>query len=198
MRFFFWLFNPSLYRALQPYRVTDDAQMPLAYQNVPGGRPLSTDWGFLWLPSWLQPWQKVPRMERSYRAPQPFKCTSGKFSQQYVLSDPDYPLAPGAQTMMRDYNTVNGTFRLLHVLADVAEDDGWATFSANLGGVERHAFTQFHKRLWNWIPFIGGRTLKFYWGARPDLNVSAPQAIGGSIRSDMDVWFPEGGVTLVK
>lgn len=191
------LFNPSLFDAIQPYAITSDAQMPLAYQKAAGGRWLSNDWGLLWLPSYLQPWQKIPRMDRAYRPPMPFKQTSGKGSKQWMLCDPSYPLSPGAQTMMRDFFTVNGTFSLLHVLVDVADDDGWAVFAGFIGGVWRpRTFIQYHKLI-N-IPLVGPRTVKFYWGFRPDITVSAPLAAGGPIRSDVAGWFPEGGVTLVK
>lgn len=185
-------FNTRLFDSIQPYRVTDDALMPWAYQFAnPNGRPLHDDWGVMGKLSWLQPWQKVRRMDCAYRVPLPFDISGDvAVEEKWIIWDPSYPAAPGLRIEDRDARTDHGTFRVPHALVKYA-GYGLAHYSAFIGG--------------EWIPnvftkYTGlhfGRRLSWYKGLHQDLHVSPPDE-NGITRSDLMAWYPELACSWVR
>lgn len=189
-------FDPKLYDLLQPYRAKE-SEMPWAYsRSNPKGRVLSDDWGVVGTAPALQPWQKIPRLDRTYRPPLPFRQSRGKGRKDWMLGDPDYPLAPGTAVNVTPYTwMLDGklvTQNLLQVQVDVAEDDGYAEFECFLDGEWRVVVKRWHKK----IPFTN-KMLKVIWGMRQDVTASPPAVLGGPVQSDWMAWFPEWGCTLV-
>lgn len=75
---------------LAPYRVTNDADLPWAYQTAnPQGRPLHDDWFFD---------KDEPRINTAFKVPLPFKKIAGNAEPEWVPLLKDWPLAPGAIT----------------------------------------------------------------------------------------------------
>ncbi len=176
-------FDSATYDAIQQYRVTDDALMPLAYQFAnPNGRPYHNDWGVMGALSCLQPWQKIMRMDTAYRVPLPFKGTGGAFEKRWMLWDPSYPTSPGLQIEDRDIWDGAATQRLPHALIDCAvEGMGATTFSAWIGDTWRPVFTQYRR-------VIFGRLFAHYSGGlKQDVTVTPVQ--GGGIKSDITGWW---------
>lgn len=172
------LFNPSLFDAIQSYSVTNDALMPLAYQNIPGGRPLHNDWGIMStnpILMFLQPWQKIKRMDCAYRVPLPFKQTKGECAPQWMLWDPSYPASPGLQTEVRSDGYT-------YALVDCAvEGSGGAEFSVWLNGSWTPCFTSYRKVIFN-------RLFAHYSGGLKQ-DVTVVPMPDGTIKSDIMGWW---------
>lgn len=162
--------NPSLYDAIQTYRVKDDALMPEEYRE--GNRPLHDDWAFF---------KSVRRMDCAYRVPLPFRVIEGSFTRAWMLFDPAYPLSPGAET-----KTEGG---LLYVLTDRG-GYGLVKYEAFIGGTWRPVFTKYTR-------VILGKRLSWYKGLHQDNHVSPPEN-GKPIRSDLMCWFPELAMSWIK
>lgn len=186
--------DPKLYDLVQPYRVVSDAQMPLAYQNIPGGRPLHNDWGIMSdnpVLKFLQPWQKIPRMRCAYRLPLPFRISKGAKTQKYMPWSATYPLAPGVQLTPLAIEAADGSTVIVpHALVDVGSE-GWATFEAFFPhlGEWREVFTQYRR-------VILGRELAYCRGVKPDLTVVPVDA--NTVKSDLMCWLPEIDLTFNK
>lgn len=183
-------FDPALFDRLQPYRVTDDALMPWAYQRAnPQGRPLHDDWGVMGVLPALQPWQRIPRIECAYRVPLPFKQISGATERRWLPWDISYPTVPGTLIEERVVYTSGGKYMIPHALFDCAIGSGWSSFAAWLGGEWVPCFKQYHKRIF-------GRRLAYYNGLKQDVTVSVEP--DGSTKSDLMAWFPEISMTWIK
>lgn len=165
--------NPRVFDAVQSCRVTDDKQMPIAYQNIPGGRPLHNDWAVF---------KDTPRISTAYRVPLPFRMDSGVKEQKWMLWDTNYPASPDLKIEVRSYTTSWGTLQLPHALVDCAkEGSGGAAFSAYINGQWMPVFTSYRK-------VIFGRLLAQYSGGlKQDLTVT-PQP-DGTLKSDIMGWW---------
>jgi hypothetical protein len=165
-------FDPKTYDAIQPYRVKDDALMPLAYQR-PAGRFLHDDWAVF---------KDTPRISTAYRVPLPFRQDSGASQKKWMLWDPSYPASPGLAIEVRPIWTEWGTFNLPHALVDQAiEGSGSASFSAWINGEWTPVFKSYRRALF-------GRLLAAYSGGlKQDVTVT-PQP-DGSIKSDIMGWW---------
>lgn len=175
--------DPALFDAIQSYRVTDDKLMPLAYQNIPGGRPLHDDWGIMGKFAALQPWQKIRRIDCAYRVPLPFTITSGAKDQKWMLWDSSYPVAPGTRIENRDVFNGAAVVSLPHALVDCAVDgSGWTTFSGFINGSWTPCFKQFSM-------VIFGKRFLYYKGLKQDVTVDFDA--NHNPKSDVMAWFPE-------
>ncbi len=171
--------NPKVYDAVQGYRVVSDKLMPLAYQNVPGGRPLHDDWAI---------GKDTPRIETAYRVPLPFKQISGACAPQWMLWDPSYPASPGLQIEVRPIWTQWGTLQLPHALVDCAiEGTGEAEFAVWLNGAWVPCFTSYRK------VFFGRLYASYSGGLKQDVTVTPQQ--DGSIKSDIMGWWDPPSVS---
>lgn len=181
-------YNPALYDLIQPYRVTDDAFMPLAYRDIPGGRPLHDDWGVMGKLPALQPWQRIRRMDCAYRIPLPAKIIKGPYHWEWQLWDATYPLAPGF--VVEDRPIWDGTRSVMapHVFLQVSEL-GRTEYAGFIAGEWRPCFTRYSGR-------VMGRTLKYYNGLKPDVGCSFDESL--NIKSDCLWWFPEISVSWTK
>ncbi len=164
--------SPKVYDLVQKYRVTVDALMPLAYQNIPGGRPLHNDWAIF---------KDTPRMSTAYRVPLPFKQTKGACEKRWMLWDPSYPASPGLQTEVR----ADG---YTYALVDCAvEGSGAAEFSAWLGDCWVPVFTSYRR-------VIFGRLLASYSGGLKQ-DVTVVPMPGGLVKSDLMGWWDPPSVS---
>lgn len=187
----FYLFNPRLYKAIQPYKVISDNQMPLAYQNIPGGRPLHNDWGFITTNkflTWLQPWQRIKRMDTAYRVPLPFRIKEGQNNPANRVWDTLYPQAEGVKVELLPTGTSYGTWALPQALTDDS-GDGWTTWEGWIGGRWVNCFWTYQDK---WF----GRSLQFYYGVQQDLTVSVNP--DGSLKSDLMCYFPGLSISWTK
>ncbi len=176
------LFNPALFDAIQSYAVTSDSQMPLAYQDIPGGRPLHNDWGIMStnpVLMFLQPWQKIKRMDCAYRIPLPFKLVKGINTPAWRRWDTSYPQAPGVLLELRP----DGPW----AFTDECET-GWSTWAAYINGAWRPCFT-LYRGMWF------GKRLSFYCGLKGDLTVAIDE--NGKPKSDLMAWFPEFSISYI-
>lgn len=138
----------ALFKALEPYRVTEE-QMPWPYQvKNPEGRPLHGDW--FWF-------KDTPRRDCARRARQPYKVIEGNFTREYIRFDPNYPLSPGVETKTED-----GIF---YVLADRG-GYGKVKYAAFIDGQWQHVFTKY-TRAYD-IPFLGRYRHSWYVGLHQD------------------------------
>ena len=64
---------------------------PEAYKK----RPLHDDWTIPWLPTWMQPWGRIPRRWTGLCLVMPPKQIAGNAPQRWISIQPGYPLAPG-------------------------------------------------------------------------------------------------------
>jgi hypothetical protein len=185
------IFNPSLYDAIQPYKVTDDKMMPWSYQFAnPNGRPYHDDWGIMGKFSWAQPWQKWKRIDFAYRIPYPFRVKSGQFRKVWYPLDPNVPLSPGAVIETKPYSTVGGTYNLPSVLIDDAIDGGgWTQYEGYIGGEWRETYRRYSK-------LVFGKMMKHYYGLKCDTTVSINP--DGTIQSDVMSWWAEVSLTFNK
>lgn len=174
-------FDSGNYDLVQPYRVKDDALMPLAYRR-PAGRFLHDDWAVF---------KDTPRISTAYRVPLPFKQVQGSCSPQWLLWDPSYPASPNLRIENRDYSTAWGVINRPHALVDQAvEGSGYATFAAWLDGKWVPVFQSYRK-------VIFGRLLaKYTGGLKQDVTVT-PQP-DGSIKSDIMGWWDPSSLSYNK
>ena len=176
------LVNPRLYDLLEPYRVTDDKLMPLAYQDIPGGRPLHDDFGIMGKFGWLQPWQKIKRIDTARRVPYPFRIKSGLKAQNWYPLDPTYPLSPGAIIEAMPYRLSDEiVFNIPHILIEDAVDGGgWTVYEAWINGEWTEVYKRYSKK-------IGNRMFKHYQGFKCDTTVCV--TTDGVIKSDVMGWI---------
>ena len=187
----FWLFNPRLYKLIQQYHFIDDKLMPLAYQNIPGGRPLHNDWGFMTssgILKWLQPWQRITRISTSYRIPLPFKIVKGENKPAYRVWDMSYPQSEGVKVQSLPVGTPGGTYTLPMALTDDS-GAGLVTWAGYMGGKWINCF-------WTYRGTWFGKSLQFYYGIQQDLTVSVND--DGTIKSDLMCYFPGLSVSYTK
>jgi hypothetical protein len=194
MNWILWLCNPKLYNAIQPYKVTEDALMPWAYQFAnPNGRPYHNDWGVMSsnpILKFFQPFQKIRRMDCAYRIPLPFKCTSGAKTQSWVMWNKSYPLSPDTQIEYRNVETSQGVLNLPFVLIDEGIDGaGWTTWSGYINGQWVECFKRYSV-------YIFGKRLAYYNGLKPDVLTLIDE--NGKPKSDNMVWFPEISISYIK
>lgn len=175
-------FDPAVYDAVQNYRVVSDKLMPLAYQNVPGGRPLHDDWAV---------GQGTPRIETAYRVPLPFKQISGAREQKWMPWDPSYPASPGLQVEDRPIWDGVKTQTIPHALVDCAvEGSGWAQFAVYVGGKWVPCFTSYRK-------VVFGRLLaKYSGGLKQDLTVAFDASY--NVKSDVMGWWDPPSLSYNK
>ncbi len=171
------LLYPRLYQLTEEYRPTE-AQMPIAYQNIPGGRPLHDDWALF---------KSTPRILTARRIPLPLKQISGNRIPTWMLWDPSYPTVPGTQIMDREYYP--GCPKLPHALVDCA-GYGWSEFAAYLHDEWVPCFKQYHGVFF-------GKRLSFYNGLKQDVTVAPPDATRTTIKSDLMGWL-EPAMSFVK
>ena len=176
-------FDPTTYDAIQAFKVVDPTLMPLAYQNIPGGRPLHDDWAI---------WSDTPRIGTAYRVPAPLKLISGDNAPQWMLWDPSYPQSPGLVIETRPIGLSTGqVYNLPHALIDCAvENSGYATFAVWLGGKWVPCFQSYRKSI------FGRNYAQYTGGLKIDVTVS-PNA-DGSIKSDIMGWWDPPSVSYTK
>lgn len=176
-----WLLYPRLYWLTRGYRPTE-AQMPLSYQNVPGGRPLHDDWAIF---------KSTPRIDSARRIPLPLRQISGACIPTWIVWDVDYPRSPNLQVEEREYYP-GKVFP--HALVDYA-GDGWSMFAFWHHDRWIPCVWQY-KRTIN-IPFMGRRVLKFYHGLKQDVTVGVPNEHHSYVKSDLMGWL-EPAMSLTK
>ena len=175
------LLYPRLFPMIQEYRVRDEKLLPIAYQNIPGGRPKHDDWALF---------KSTPRIENAYRIPLPLKGLTPNIKQVWKPWDPKYPTAPGTKLDMLQYHPSMSP--ILHALIDYAED-GWSEFAFWHHDKWVPCVTQYKRTFV--IPFVGKRTLKMYHGLKADVTV-VPMG-DGTIKSDVMAWL-EPAMSLTK
>ena len=177
----------SLYQEIRRYRVTEDKDLPVAYQDIPGGRPLHDDFGIMSnnpILKALQPWQRIRRIDTAFKTPLPFKIISGeKRKPVWRLWDTNYPTSPGTEIKEMPVGTPGGTFMLPHALCD---EGGF--------GPVRYAVYLPHLNDWvecfyQYKKIIFGRRYMYYNGLKQDLTVDFFS--DWTIKSDLLAWFPE-------
>lgn len=175
-------FSPDVYDLIQPYKVTNDVLMPLAYQSIPGGRPLHNDWAVF---------QDTPRISTAYRVPLPFKCIYGDFVQKRMPWDPTYPQSPDLDII--DMEIFNGVaqVKMPHALVDCAvEGSGYAQFAVWLDGRWIPCFTQYRKTI------LGRLYAQYSGGLKQDVTVAFDTA--GNVKSDIMGWVDPPSVSWNK
>ena len=175
-------FDSKTYDAIQSYRVKDDALLPRAYQNIPGGRPLHDDWTLL---------RSVRRIDTAYRVPLPFRLEKGSCIQKWMLWDLSYPQSPGLQ--IKDMEIWDGvkTQILPHALVDCAvENSGYATFSVWLGDKWHPCFQSYRKSI------FGRNYAQYTGGLKQDVTVSFDENY--NIKSDIMGWWDPPSVSYTK
>ena len=174
--------DPSIYDAIQQYRVKDDALMPLAYQNIPGGRPLHDDWAVF---------KDTPRISTAYRVPLPFRQVSGQCEQKWMLWDPSYPQSPGLRVENRPIWNGAATVNAWQALVDCAvEGSGYATFAVWLGGEWVPCFQSYRKMI------FGRLFAKYTGGLKQDLTVAFDE--NHELKSDIMGWWDPPSVSYTK
>lgn len=187
-------YNPKLFDLIQPYRVTRDEDMPIAYQKASGGRYLRNDLGIMTdnpnsLLAKAQPWQSVPRMDFFYKPPMPFKILSGNVEKVEQLWDMRYPLlSPGAMIVEREVVTVGGRFMLPHLVVDQA-GPGLTKWGVWIGGRWVECFWRYHHT-------VLGHRFSSYSGFRPDYAAGFTDK--WEVRSDAGAWFPDISASFRK
>lgn len=185
-------YNKTIYDMIQPYRVTDDKQMPWAYQFAnPKGRPYHDDWGIMSqnpILKAIQPFQKIRRMDCAYRLPLPFRQTYGNTSRKWMVWDLSYPTVADTPIEEREVFTSDGRFVYPHALVDEG-GPGWTTFAANINGEWVNCFKKYYN------PILGKR-FSYYNGLKQDLTVGFND--DWTIKSDLMAWFPEISVSWAK
>ena len=174
--------DPATYDLVHQFKVTDPALIPLAYQDIPGGRPLHDDWAAF---------SDTPRVETAYRVPGPFKMISGACAPKWQLWDTSYPAAPGLQIETRPIWDGVKTQNLPHALVDCqVEGSGWGTFAAWLGGKWVPCFQQYRKMIFGrlYAQYSGG--LKFDSTVAFDENLNP--------KSDLCGWWDPPSVSWNK
>lgn len=171
--------NPPLYDLIQPYKVTDVAQMPWTYQAAnPTGRPIHDDWAVL---------KDTPRIVTAYRVPLPYKIENSSACQKHqgwTVWDPSYPTVPGTDVEVMPVWTDWGTFNLPQVLIDI-QDSGACTYDVFINGKWTPVFKKF-------TAMIDGKKISAYEGLHCDTTVEVPDASGHTqTPSDMMCWWPE-------
>lgn len=102
---------------LKGRHVQSDCLNPWPYNSKnPEGRLSHDDWKIPWIPSFLQPWTRIPRRLTTYYLPVPSKKVAGNVDPQWVLYQPGYPLAPDAQVEDRLWWDGKQSVMLPHVL----------------------------------------------------------------------------------
>lgn len=92
--------GPALYKALEPYRITEE-QMPFAYQHAnPDARFNHGDWALC---------KDTPRISCARRVNLPFRVAEGAFEKKWEQFDPEYPMSPDHESRFLD----DGTFQVL-------------------------------------------------------------------------------------
>lgn len=177
--------NPSLYDMIQPYKVTDPAQMPWTYQAAnPVGRPLHDDWIIL---------KDTPRIVTAYRIPLPYRIEGSSTCfkhQSWVTWDTTYPTVPGTDVEVKPVWTSWGVFNLPQVLLDV-QDSGDCTYDMFIGGVWHPEFKKFTANIF-------GKEFSLYEGLHCDTTVEVPDALDHTqTPSDMMCWWPEYAASYV-
>lgn len=159
----------SLFKRIQPYRVTRDEDMPAPYRRR--ARFLSDDFPF-----W--PLTRIPRMRRAYRLPMPPKQLEGNMEPRWhPWFSEDYPLAPEARIEDRDWYNGTDTVRVKHILSvdPVPEKAGqWSLQAVWLDGKWEPCYLTWKKK-------ILGKVWAHNRGLRPE---PAPDTMW---------WFPEWG-----
>jgi hypothetical protein len=177
--------NPALYDLIQPYKVTDPAQMPYVYQAAnPVGRPLHDDWAVL---------KDTPRIVTAYRVPLPYKIEDGTACvkhQGWTLWDTSYPTVPGTSVQVLPYYTSHGYLNLPQVLIDI-QDEGECIYAVFIGGAYHDVFKKITAKIF-------GKELSAYEGLHCDTTVEVPDASGHvQTPSDMMCWWPEFALSYV-
>ena len=181
-----------LYELIKPHRVTQDSELPWAYQLAnPTGRAYHNDWGVMSnnpILKALQPWQRIKRIDTAFKVPLPFKIILGEARREWVRYDGSYPLSPGHPVEYMPVWTEWGTFQVPHVFADVA---GWGevTFACWLNDQWTPCFYQYKK-------MVFGKRLLYYYGLKQDLTVDF--FADGRLKSDWMGWFPEISLSWKK
>lgn len=176
-------FDRNVYDLVQPYRVTRDEGMPVAYQNIPGGRPLHDDWAVM---------SSVRRIDTAYNVPLPFKQIAGLCVPQWLPWDPNYPASPGLRIENRPYQVAPGDSRMVpYALVDCAvEGSGTARFACFINGAWVPVFRSYRR-------VIFGRLFANYSGGlKQDLTVSYDA--NWKMRSDVMGWWDPPSLSYNK
>lgn len=175
------LLYPRLYKLTEEYRPMR-AQMPLSYQDIPGGRPLHDDWAL---------WKSTPRIDSARRIPLPLKQIGGECLPAWMMWDMTYPQSPGLQISDREYYPGK---HFPHALVDCA-GEGWSEFAFWHHDHWEPCLVQYKKTID--IPFVGKRVLKFYHGLKQDVTVGPPDQYHDYVKSDLMGWL-EPAMSLTK
>src|SRR3990167_11372729 len=87
----------KLYSEIQPYRVTQDEDMPEVYRK--GARDSHDDWILF---------KGTKRINTAYKVPMPFRKIAGTQEPIWTAWNGSYPLAPDTRIQVRPYFTAAG------------------------------------------------------------------------------------------
>lgn len=161
----------TLSKKLKPYKVTDDTDLPWAYQAAnPKGRPLHDDWVV---------GKKTRRIDTAFRIPLPLVKVAGNAEPEWVpiLRPELWTFAPGAKVEMHPYQDhLEPTPMIVPWVLTMTSGQPagqWSRQAAYLGGEWVECY---YTRSMN----LFGNKLFFYGGLKIDVN---PR--------DLMVWWPE-------
>jgi hypothetical protein len=161
----------TLSKKLAPYKVTNDTDLPWAYQTAnPKGRPLHDDWVL---------GKKIRRIDTAFRIPLPLVKVAGNAEPEWVpiLRPELWTFAPGAKVEMRPYQDhLEPTPMIVPWVLTMTSGQPagqWSRQAAYLGGEWVECY---YTRSMN----VFGNKLFIYGGLKIDVN---PR--------DLMVWWPE-------
>lgn len=168
----------ALANKLRKFRVTEDSDLPYAYQRAnPQGRPLHDDWVV---------GKSIRRIDTAYRVPLPFRKVAGNAEPEWVpiLRPELWKFAPGAQVEERPYKDhlmdAPAVVPWVLTMTSGAPAGRWSRQEVWLG--DEHGWTEcYYSRSVNAF----GNKIFVYAGLKIDVN---PR--------DLMCWFPEVSASI--
>ena len=163
-----------------------DKVMPMAYKfSNPNGRPYHDDWTAKGLPSWLQPWGKIRRMDTTYMLKLPLKAISTNMKPRWMPWQEGYPGGMSSWIELRDAQPGSEAFQRgipREVLAydPVGGDGEWGDFGVELDGKVIECYSTYTKNIF-------GRRLHTNRILKPDMT-----------HGDFHLSGPDASLTWVK
>lgn len=173
-----------------------DTLMPWAYQFAnPQGRPLHDDWAAKGVPSWLQPWTRIRRMDTTFMLPMPMKLvwSSGPVEPKWMPWQETYPGGLTLEAQLRDAQagSVAAAIGCPHeILAydPVLPIGQSAEYAVWLDGAYRTCF-------YTSTSLVGRKRLHTNRGIKPDLTVTM---LNNKPVGDMAWNYPEASLSWIN
>ena len=186
MNIFQTFISPSLYKALEPYRITED-EMVWAYSvKNPDQRQNHGDWFAL---------KGTPRIDGARKTALPFRGVKGKFIKDAVQWDVSYPggFPPGLLIENRPKWDVVKSQIVPHAWIDrQVTGSGWATWECYLPKTQEWVFAG---KTYSG-PLLFGKRLKAYYGYKQDVTVGFDENF--KPKSDMLGWIDPPSMSFTR